>query len=273
MSSKLEPSSLNKAFLKYFPISQAEKKAFLQKKEFCFGERILIHYGIEPLPKLALEFERVVFDALFSWKPRRTEITPNWIGDLFFIENPGYSLSGAMFGICLKDGIKETRNFIESVDYLGICWLFINYWNLHRKEKEEAFPRDIRNTFIFLPDEETSPIFKVSESQFQKWKKSLKIPQPISNNKNDLKTSTRPFLCGDKRLMSELEEDELEAIIIEAYAGLVWRMTQDEKTTIQQITRSDDMTTLLQLLENQHGKKRGERKILNIVSSIKPKFK
>ena len=62
-----------------------------------------------------------------------------------------------------------------------------------------------------------------------------------SNNKNNLKNHTRPFLCGDKRLMSELEEDELEVIIIEAYAGLVWRMTKDEKTTIQQITRSDDI--------------------------------
>jgi len=259
--------------LKYFPISQTEKKAFLQKKEFCFGERILIHYGIEPLPKLALEFERVVFDALFSPKSNRTKVTPDWIGDLFFTENPGYSLSGAMFSLCLKDGIKETRNFIESVDYLGICWSFINYWTLHRKAKEEAFSRKVRNTFIFLSDEETLPIFKISESRFQEWKKALKLPQPISNNKNNLKNPTRPFLCGDKRLMSELEEDELEVIIIEAYAGLVWRMTEDEKTTIQQITRSDDMITLLQLLENQHGEKRGERKILDIVSNIKPKSK
>jgi hypothetical protein len=250
MHSKLEPSSLNNAFLKYFPISQTEKKSFLQKKEFCFGERILIHYEIEPLPKLALEFERVIFDALFSSKSNRTEVTPDWIGDLFFTENPGYSLSGAMFSLCLKDGIKEIRNFIEVVDYLGICWSFINYWTLHRKAKEEAFSRNVRNTFIFLSDEETSPIFKISESQFQEWKKALKLPSVNSRITKQESQPIKPFLGGDERLMSDLKSDDLTKILVKAYGGMVWKSSKGKvKVTIDEIAKSDDLNTILDLIE------------------------
>jgi len=195
---------LNHAFLKYFPMDKEEKKIWKSKEIISLGEAILAHYGIVFLKTLAFELEQLIDTALFLPKNNERHVTSNWITQLFDTQIQGYSLPNAFLGICYEEGIRTQRDFIQAFDYLGICWKLIDYWSVHREER----------------DKYTMDFEKIRKEQFDSWIKLLKIPTPDKEKVKKQISGSQFFFCDDHSLKG-LKNDKLTEGIIKLYGALM----------------------------------------------------
>lgn len=248
-------SLLNHAFLKYFPMGKAEKKAWKSKKTVCLGEAILSYYGIAFLENLAFELEQFIDAALYFPKYKDRHIDSNWILQMFAGEIYGYALPGAFLGVCYNQKIYTKREFIQAFDYLGICWKLIDYWNINRDKR----------------DKETRDFEKIERKQFNHWIKILNIPLPDQSSLNKQLDYSRLFFSDDY-FLQELKNDKLTEGIVKLYGALMVKNTSNNKAniSIKELLDNTILSSILKELKKITGEIKNRRTLSDWLKAIHP---
>lgn len=240
---------LNHAFLKYFPMDKGEKKIWKSKEIISLGEAILAHYGIIFLKNLGFELEQFIDTALFLPQNTERHVTSNWITQLFDKKIQGYSLSNAFLGICYEEGIRTKRDFIQAFDYLGICWKLIDYWSVHREER----------------DKDTTDFEHIRKEQFESWMKLLKIPKPDKETVKNQISESQFFFCDDHSLKG-LKNDKLTEGIIKLYGALMVKNSNSLK--FKNLVENPILDSILNEIKKITGEKKVKATIKGYLRSV-----